>query len=240
MRNYHTIDETTCNDQSITITKAVNPWQYCIANYKANVEADTSFTEQTTEEEISAYIMSLPKQNISLDTVKFWEVCQCCLLYHHLYNNPWLLVFYRPITLHSQQFTVWLWITFPFKLLPYLVNKFSPPALKLTQKNATESNRSSLKPFRSSSSASRTSDCLSLRTSSHLKNPWLELTLPSETGTYWLVFLTSYFLCVAFHFSWFSLSDFNSPFCSWSTSIACIMVYSTYIMIEYDICDDFV
>ena len=42
MRNYRTIDKTTCNDQSITITKALDPWQYCITNYKADVEANTS------------------------------------------------------------------------------------------------------------------------------------------------------------------------------------------------------
>jgi hypothetical protein len=75
MRNYRTIDETTCNDQSTTVTKAVDPWQFYVADYDADVEADTSITEQTTEEEFTAYIMSLPKQKVALDTVKFWEVC---------------------------------------------------------------------------------------------------------------------------------------------------------------------
>jgi hypothetical protein len=79
MRNYwHAIDETTPstgNSQSTTVTRTVDPWEYYVADYEADVEADTSFTKQTIEEEYNTYILSLPKGNLTLDMVKFWEVC---------------------------------------------------------------------------------------------------------------------------------------------------------------------
>jgi hypothetical protein len=145
MRNYRTTDETTFNDQSTTMTKAaiqVDPWQYHIADYEADVDADTSITEQTTEEEFTAYIMSLPKQKAALDTVKFWEVCLSSLSESLSFHTG------RPITLHSQQFTAWPWIICRFKLLQFLVNEFFLLVLRLTQVNATELNPSYSKLFK--------------------------------------------------------------------------------------------
>ena len=50
-------------------------WKQYIADYEADVVGeDTSFTEQTIDEEFTTYILSLPKCAGALDTIKFWEV----------------------------------------------------------------------------------------------------------------------------------------------------------------------
>lgn len=45
-------------------------------------QADTSFTEETVDEEYNSYVSSVPKRASALDPLKFWEVsiynCHSC------------------------------------------------------------------------------------------------------------------------------------------------------------------
>jgi hypothetical protein len=81
MKKYRVVDpEETAENQHETAAGTMDPWQQYIADYEADFEANTSFGEQTIEEEFTTYILSLPKRSAGLDAVKFWEVCLSELL----------------------------------------------------------------------------------------------------------------------------------------------------------------
>lgn len=76
MRTYRVADEVATLDSAQADDEDVpNMWEQYIADYEADVVGkDTSFTEQTIDEEFTTYILSLPKRASALDTIKFWEV----------------------------------------------------------------------------------------------------------------------------------------------------------------------
>lgn len=84
MRKYRTINEMTSQNNQKTPAIAVDSWLFSVAEFEEEVaneeklvsKAETD-SEHVVEEEFTTYIMSLLKQGISLDVVKFWEVGYC-------------------------------------------------------------------------------------------------------------------------------------------------------------------
>jgi hypothetical protein len=78
MRTYRVADElevAALDSAQADDEKVPDMWKQYIADYEADIMGeDTSFTEQTIDEEYTAYILSLPKRAGTLDTIKFWEV----------------------------------------------------------------------------------------------------------------------------------------------------------------------
>ena len=64
-----------CSNDQGTSTRAVDAWEQYVVDYEADIEGDISITEQTIDEEFSAYNLGITNHNVVLDTVKFWEVC---------------------------------------------------------------------------------------------------------------------------------------------------------------------
>ena len=75
MRTYRVADAAPASDSDhADDNNAPDIWKQYITEYEADVCQDTSFTEQTIDEEYTTYILSLPKRASVLDTIKFWEV----------------------------------------------------------------------------------------------------------------------------------------------------------------------
>lgn len=53
----------------------INPWQWYVDDLESDDENDTSISEQTIEEEYSAYVTSHSRRSAAVDPIKFWEVC---------------------------------------------------------------------------------------------------------------------------------------------------------------------
>lgn len=75
MKKYRVDDEEapSGDDRAKPDSQITNPWQLYVADIED--QGDVSISEQTIEEEYAAYVASVPKRQIAVDPVKFWEVC---------------------------------------------------------------------------------------------------------------------------------------------------------------------
>jgi hypothetical protein len=80
MRKYRSNDSNDDNGDTITTAGTAPPptrlafLQYLDDYEDAVADADTSYTEQTIDEEFSSYTNSIPRRSAALDPIKFWEV----------------------------------------------------------------------------------------------------------------------------------------------------------------------
>lgn len=81
MKKYRTDDEKAPSEnvQADPNPQSIDAWQQYIADYEADVKGDVSVSEETIEDEFSAYVTSLPKRPVN--TIKFWEVRGIISLY---------------------------------------------------------------------------------------------------------------------------------------------------------------
>ena len=76
MRKYRSVedDDKIGTLSSIAVTPAPQFLQHMIDFEDEQSEEETSFTEETIDEEFNSYVSSAPKRGATLDILKFWEV----------------------------------------------------------------------------------------------------------------------------------------------------------------------
>ena len=80
MKKYRTDNEKAPSElQADPNPQSIDAWQQYIADYEADIKGDVSVSEETIEDEFSAYVTSLPKCPVI--TIKFWEVRGIISLY---------------------------------------------------------------------------------------------------------------------------------------------------------------
>jgi hypothetical protein len=150
MRSYRAADEDAASEAGGETEESrgtIDAWQQYVADYEADIAGEeTSFTQQTIDEEFSTYILSVPKRAVGLNTIKFWEVRQT------LFGQLIVLITFiydRLIRTLSQPSLKLRWTSFLFRPLLSLAKGFFHRVPKLTRKSEIESSLSSWKRCRS-------------------------------------------------------------------------------------------
>ena len=135
MKKYRSDEKRPPSENQVKADRQTNPWLWYVDDFESDEEGDISVSEQTFEEEYSAYVTSLPRRS-TVNPIKFWEVNGIILAQFAILVSD--KTSHRPITTHSQRYIGLLWTSFPFRHHLFLAKGCSLQALRPTPKSETD------------------------------------------------------------------------------------------------------